>query len=238
VDTQTRHALKKDSFAQATASSMGWLSGHRAGVVRWAIVVVLVLALGIGALVFWNMQASAADTALGAALDTYNAPLLQKGQPAEAGSYANAADRSKAANKQFLAVAQQYGYLPEGAKARYFAGVTDQELGQAAAAETELKAAADAWSWGDRNLSNLAKLALAGIYHQTNRDAQAIAIYNELAAKPSETVSASVAKLDLADLYAATGKQDQARKLWAEVKDSDKTGAAGQIAGQKLGPKQ
>jgi len=87
-------------------------------------------------------------------------------------------------------------------------------------------------------LSNLAKLALAGIYHQTNRDAQAIEIYNALAAKPSTTVSASVAKLDLADVYAAQGKPDQARKLWAEVKDSDKTGAAGQIASEKLNPRQ
>jgi predicted negative regulator of RcsB-dependent stress response len=135
-------------------------------------------------------------------------------------------------------VAQQYGWLPEGAKAHYFVGITDQELGQTAAAETELKTAADAWSWGDKNLSNLAKLALAGIYHQTNRDAQAIEIYNALAAKPSTTVSASVAKLDLADVYAAQGKQDQARKLWAEVKDSDKTGAAGQIASEKLNPRQ
>ena len=61
----------------------------------------------------------------------------------------------------------------------------------------------------ERNLSNLAKLALAGLYHQTNRDAQAIDLYNAMVAKPSETVSAAVAQLDLADLYAATGKQDR-----------------------------
>ena len=83
-----------------------------------------------------------------------------------------------------------------------------QDLGQNGPAETELKAAADSW---DRNLANLAKLALAGLYHQTGRDAQAIDLYNALVAKPSVTVSASVAQLDLADLYAATGKQDQAR---------------------------
>jgi predicted negative regulator of RcsB-dependent stress response len=52
------------------------------------------------------------------------------------------------------------------------------------------------------------------------------------------TVSAGVAQLDLADLYAAQGKQDQARKLWAQVKDADKDGAAGSIAAQKLAGKQ
>jgi predicted negative regulator of RcsB-dependent stress response len=63
---------------------------------------------------------------------------------------------------------------------------------------------------------------------------QYIHINNPNFAKPSETVSASVAQLDLADLYAETGKQDQARALWAKVKDADKDGAAGQIATQKL----
>jgi len=43
-----------------------------------------------------------------------------------------------------------------------------------------------------------------------------------------------VAQLDLADLYASEGKQDQARALWAKVRDADKDGAAGEIAGQKL----
>jgi predicted negative regulator of RcsB-dependent stress response len=234
VDTQTRHALKKDKFAQATASSVSWVSGHRSGVLRWVIAFVVVLALGIGGIVFWNFRTSAADTALGAALDVYNAPLAAPGAPPESGTYSTAADRSRAANKLFVAVAEKYGWLPEGAKAHYFAGITDQELGQTASAETELKTAAGSW---DRNLANLAKLALAGLYHQTARDPQAIDLYNQLIAKPSETVSAGMAQLDLADLYAAAGKQDQARALWAKVKDADKDGQAGTIATQKLSGK-
>ena len=235
MDTQTRHALKKDSFAEATASSVNWLSGHRSGVVRWVIIAVVVLVGGAAALVTWNLRSTAAESALGAALDAYNAPLAQPGAPAESGVYSTAADRSKAANQQFASIAAQYSLLPEGAKAHYFAGVTFEELGQTASAETELKAASGSW---DRNLANLAKLALAGLYHQTARDAQAIEVYNALAAKPSETVSTAVAQLDLADLYAASGKQDQARALWAKVKDADKDGAAGSIAAQKLAAKQ
>lgn len=235
MDTKTRHSLKKDSFAQATASSMSWLSGHRSGVTRWVIVAIAVVVVGIASLVLWTLRSNAAETALNAALDTYNSPLAQPGAPVEKGEYATAGDRAKAANQQFAAVSQQYGWLSEGAKAHYFAGVTAEELGQTASAETELKIAAGSWN---RNLSNLAKLALAGIYHQTDRDSQAIDIYNALAAKPSDTVSKAVAQLDLADLYAATGKQDDARKLWAAVKDADKDGAAGSIAAQKLGAKQ
>jgi len=235
VDTQTRHALKGDKFAQATKTSVTWLSGHRTNVVRWALSAAVVLALGIGFLIFWNMQETAAETALGQALDTYMMPLALPGVPAEKGSYATAAERSKAANQQFKVVADKYGWLPEGSKARYFSGVTEQELGQTAAAEAELKKVAGSWN---RNLANLAKVALASICHQTGRDQQAIDLYNEIIAKPSETVTAEVAQLDLADLYAATGKDAQAKALWAKLKDSDKEGAAGSIAAQKLSGKQ
>jgi tetratricopeptide (TPR) repeat protein len=231
VDTQTRRALKGDKFAQAAASGVDWFSGHRTGVMRWLITAGVVLVLGAGALIYWNVENSAAADALGQAMDTYTAPLAEPGMPPASGTYTTTADRAKAANKQFQAVAQKYGWLPEGMKARYFVGVTDEELGQNAAAESELKAAAGAWN---RNVSNLAKLALAGLYQKTDRDSQAIDLYNAIAAKPSETVSAAVAQLDLADLYAAAGKKDQARALWAKVKDSDKEGAAGAIAEQKL----
>jgi tetratricopeptide (TPR) repeat protein len=232
VDTQTRHSLKTDSFAQAAASSMSWLSGHRSSLTRSIIAAVAVVVVVVGSLVFSNWRSSAAETALGAAMDTYSAPLAQPGAPAEKGVYTSVSDRSKAANQQFVAIAKQYGWLSEGAKAHYFAGVTYEDLGQNGQAETELKIAAKSWN---RNISNLAKLALAGLYHQTDRDSQAIDLYSALAAKPSETVPATAAQLDLAELYAGSGKQDQARALWAKVKDTDKDGVAGSIAAQKLG---
>ncbi|MFZ0304887.1 MAG: coatomer subunit epsilon, partial [Terracidiphilus sp.] len=85
--------------------------------------------------------------------------------------------------------------------------------------------------------ANLAKLALAGLYHQTGRDSDAINVYNGLVAKPSVTVSAAAAQLDLADLYVAEGKQEQAKLLWAKIKDTNKDSAAATIAEQKLSGK-
>lgn len=235
MDTQTRHALKEDKFRQVTAGGVNWVSEHRSNVLRSVIIGAIVLVVLIGGLVFWNLRTAAAEKALGAALDVYSAPLTQPGAPAEQGSYATAADRAKAANQQFVAVANQYGMLPQGTKAHYFAGVTYQELGQTGSAETELKAAAGAW---DRNVGNLAKLALANLYHETGRDQQAIDLYNDVAGKPSQTVPATVAQLDLADLYVVEGKQDQAKALWAKIKESDKDGMAGSIASQRLAGKQ
>lgn len=234
MDTQTRRALKQDKFVKATKSSVSWMSGHRSGILQWVVSAVVVLVVVMGAIVYWNVRTNAADQALGDAIDLYNAPLAVPGAPPEKNVYTTAADRSKEANREFVAIAKNFSWLPEGNKARYFAGVTYQELGQTASAESELKEAAGSW---DRNLSNLAKIALAGIYRQTGRDAQAVELYNQVAAKPSTTVPAAVAQLDLADLYATTGKQDQARAIWAKVKDTDKDGSAGAIAAQKLAGK-
>ena len=129
MDTQTRHALKQDKFAQAAASSADWISGHRAGVVRWVIVIGAVAVVLIGGFVFWSMRSAAADTALGSAIDLYDTPLAQPGAPPEAGVYSTSAARAKEANREFVAIAHNFSWLPAGTKARYFAGVSYIELG-------------------------------------------------------------------------------------------------------------
>jgi tetratricopeptide (TPR) repeat protein len=234
VDSQTRHALKQDKFVQTTQSSVSWVGEHRSSVIRLSIVVVVLLGLAIAGLVFYTQRSQAAESALGSALDIYSAPLAQPGAPAVKGVYSTTADRAKAANQLFAQAASQYGWLSQGAKAHYFAGLTYQEMGQTASAESELKAAADSW---DSNLASLAKFALAGLYHQTSRDAQAIDTYNGLIAKPTGAVPAYTSQLALADLYSSTGKTEQAKQIWAKVKDADKAGSAGSIAAEKLNAK-
>lgn len=231
MDSQTRHALKQDKFVQTTQSGVSWVEENRASVIRYSVVVVLVLAVLLAGVIFYNQRSGAAETALGAALDVYSAPLAQPGAPVQKGSYASAAERSKAANAQFVKVSQDFGWLPVGAKAHYFAGLTYQDLGQTGSAETELKAAAGTM---DGNLASLAKFALAGFYHQTGRDAQAVDLYNGLISKPTSAVPAYTAQLALADVYSAEGKADQAKQIWAKIKDADKAGSAGAIAAEKL----
>ncbi|HEX3436900.1 MAG TPA: coatomer subunit epsilon [Pseudacidobacterium sp.] len=232
MDTQTRHALKQDSFVQATASSISWVDTHRAAVIRTSIAVVVVLGLFFAGLITYNNRSERAANLFGQAMDIYNTPLAQPGQPAEPGvkTYASAAERAKAANPLFQDVADKYGWLKQGANARYLAGMTALDMGQSSTGENDLKKAADS---SDSNVAALAKLALAGLYHQTNRDSQAIELYQQLIAKPTATVPASLAKLQLAAMYEKTNS-DEAKKLYAEIKDQDKTTAAGQIAAQKL----
>jgi predicted negative regulator of RcsB-dependent stress response len=232
VDTQTRHALKHDRFVDTTNSALDWASENRGALIRVSLLVLVVVAVIIaGVWTYHDRQQQAADQ-LGQAMSIYGTPLRQPGEPADAaqGSYNTAAERAKAAHPLFEEVANKYGWLQAGTDARYFAGLTDLDLGNPSQAETELKQAADTHN---SNLASLAKLALANLYAQSHRTQQAIDQYQNLIQHPTTTVPASEAKLQLAELY-ETSQPAEARRLYAEIKDQDKTTAAGQIAAQKL----
>jgi Tetratricopeptide repeat-like domain len=232
VDTQTRHALKQDSFVQATASSINWVDAHRSTLIKASIAAVALIVIVLAGVIAYNSRSERAENLFGQAMDIYNTPLTQPGQPAEPGAktYASAADRAKDAHPLFEQVANNYSWFKAGANARYLAGMTAIDMGQTSAGESDLKLAADSH---DHSVGALAKLALAGLYHQTGRDSQAIELYQQLIARPTLTVPASMAKLQLASLYETT-KPAEAKRLYAEIKDQDKTTAAGQIATQKL----
>jgi hypothetical protein len=230
VDTQTRHALKQDRLVDATRTSVDWFQENRPTVIRACIAAAIFLAIVVAALVVYSKRSAAADLALGEAMDIYNAPLAQAGQPATPGekTFATASQRSAAANQQFVNLANQYGLFEAGKTARYFAGLTSIDLGQTGPAETYLTKVA---AGHDTPLASLGRLALANLYQQTNRSSQAVVLYNQLIAKPTNTVPADAARLQLAELYEKTNPAE-ANRIYAQLKSSKS--AAGQIATQKL----
>jgi predicted negative regulator of RcsB-dependent stress response len=230
VDTQTRHSLKQDRLVEATRTSVGWFQDHRSRVIQAAAVAAALIVLVVGGLVVYNQRSAAANLAFGEAMDTYSTPLVQPGQPPAPGekTFPTAAARAKLANQQFEQVAGKYGSLAAGKTARYFAGLTAVDLGRTGQAETYLKQLADGH---DASLASLAKLALANLYQQLNRNNEAVVLYNQLIAKPTITVPADAARLQLAALYETTNPAE-ARKIYAQLKGSKSS--AGQIAAQKL----
>ena len=232
MDTQTRHALKQDSFVTATSSSIGWLQQHRSSVLKVAVPVVLAIVAILAGVVVYNQRSEAALIALGKGLTTYSSPVRQPGMPEQMAkdAYASYPERAKAANQQFVDTANKYGWTLSGKNAEYFAGVTFMEMRQNGEAEKAFRKTVDS---GDANLSSLGKLALAGLYSQNKRDTEAIDLYKQLIAKPTAAVPAATAQLQLAAMYETT-RPDEAKKLYAEIKDKDKTGPAGQIAAAKL----
>lgn len=240
MDQQTKQALKHDQFIDTTQHGLEWAGAHRSSVIRTSLIGLGVIVVMIAVGIFVNHEQDAAAVAFGAAMQTYQAPLVTAGQPPSPGvkTYNSAQERAKAANEQFSAVASKYGWTTDGKNAKYLAGLTYLEEGQNQTAETTLKSVADGW---DKQLSSLAKEALADLYHQTGRDALAIEMYNQLTEHPTDAVPAGLAQIQLAELYAAQGKTDQANKIYAQLKDKDKNakgvaGPAGALAAQKLNP--
>jgi tetratricopeptide (TPR) repeat protein len=235
VDHQTKVALKQDQFVTTTAHGLDWVSENRRTVLVGSAVAFVVLVLAVVGGVLWHSRSQAAANAFGDAMNIYETPIASATQPAPPGTktYASIAERAKDANAAFRAVADRYGMTADGKNARYFAGLTYLEAGQNQSAEDTLKQVAGGWN---KQLASLAKFALADLYRQTGRDAQAIELYNELTAKPTDSVPAGLAQIQLAELYTAEGKVDQAHKIYAQLKDKDAKGPAGMIAAQKLNP--
>lgn len=230
MKTETRHALKHDAFIDQTQQGIGWVAGNLKRVATAVLVALVLIGLVIGVTIWQQHRAEQASEAFGAAMSVYSAPLAQAGSPSLPGSYPSAAARATTAHQRFADVASHYGSTDLGKAARYFAALTSVDMGNPGAAESDLKAVAD---FGDRNLSNLAKMALAGIYQTSKRENQAADLYQQVIAKGSTTVPATMAELQLAGLYEQTAP-NKAKALYAKVKDQDKTGAAGQQASAKL----
>jgi tetratricopeptide (TPR) repeat protein len=236
VDQQTKAALKQnDKFIATTEHGIEWASENRKSVIVTTSLLFVVILVIVACAVGYNKRSDAASVTYGAAMQAYQTPLASAGQQVPPGvkTYPSVVERAKDANALFMACADKYSMVPDGKVCRYFGGLTYMEAQQNGPAEEAFKKVADGWN-GD--LAALAKLSLAQLYHQTNRDPQAIALYNELDSKPTSTVPPGLAKLQLADLYTSTGKPDEAKKIYAQLKDKDAKGAAGLIAAQRLNP--
>lgn len=235
MDQQTRQALKHDQFVDTAQHGLEWASENRRPLILvGSIVGALIILFAIAAVIF-NQRSEKAEIAFGEAMQTYQTPIAAPGQQVPPGvkTFASSGERAKAANQLFLNVANSYGMTSSGKLARYFAGLTYVEAGENSQAESTLKDVAGSWN---SDLSSLAKLALAQLYRQSGRDAQAIEVYNDLTAHPSTSVPAGTAQLQLADLYEAENKPEMAKKVYAQLKDKDAKGPAGMIAAQKLNP--
>lgn len=235
MEIQTRTPGTAGSISRVGSATPSWLAGNRQLVIRFSVVAVVLLLLLLIGSIWASNRAEKAQIAFSNAMDVYDAPVQQAGQPPipNVKVYPSSAARARDANPLFRDVAGKYGLFKAGANARYFAGLTAEDMGDNTAAEADLKKVADGH---DAGLAALGKMALASLYRNTGRQSQAAELYRGVIDHPTQTVSANAARLALA---ASEEKMDPqgAHELYAKVKDSDKTTAAGQIATQKLSGK-
>jgi tetratricopeptide (TPR) repeat protein len=230
----TRQVLQHgDSFATATQSGLDWLQTNRSNVIRACLAGLALIVVIVAAAVIYTERKAAATSAFAAAMQTYSTPVADAGQPTPPGmkTFPTAADRAKAANPEFVETAKKYGSFEDGENARYFAGLTYEEMGQNAQAEAELRKAADV---RNANVASLAKLALANLLGQSGQSGEAVKLYQQIIAKPTTAVPAATAQLQMAAMYEATGNTDAANRIYTAIKDKDKDSPAAEIAAERL----
>jgi TolA-binding protein len=237
VRAETRHQLKQDAFSRVTIDAAEktahWTVEHRSTVTIAAIAIVVVLGAVIGGWYYLSAQDEKASLDLSVAVRTMDTPLRPAGTPAQPDvpSFTSAKERSEAAKKQFQAIADKYPHTRTADMAHYFLGVTAAELSDNSTAERNFK---DVASAGNKEVSAVAKVALASLYGQTNRSKDAIALYQQLINKPTASVSKVAAQLQLAELYQTSNQPLEAKRLYETIKKENPSNEAGQLATQKL----
>ena len=234
---ETRRQLKQYKFSKATLQvaeqTVHWSAEHKGKVIAGAIVVVVVVAAVLGGWYYLTMQDQKASVEFRKAVQTLGEPIRPAGMPPQPDypSFASANERATEAHKQFQAIADKYPHTHAGDFARYFVGVTSAQLGDNAAAERGLKPVTE---YHNADLSALAKMALASVYRNTNRNKDAEALYNQLIQKPTDTVSKSSAQMQLAETYVAEGKPSEAKKIYEQIQKDAPQSEAAQRASNKL----
>lgn len=228
----TRQQLKHDRFTDATQGTVSWAVGHQKNVIIAVGAVVLLAALLAGGWYYFERRNEQASVALGKAVRTFQRQLRPAGTPPqpEVVTFESAAERGREAQKQFQQVAEQYSHTRTAEIARFLMGVAAIDAGDKATAERELKAAAE--SRGEE-FAALGKMGLAGFYHSTGRDAEALALYDQLIARPTASVSKAAALLAKAEMLQSTQPAEAAR-VYQQLKTEDPNGPIGRLATERL----
>jgi len=238
VRAEVRHQLKQDRFSRATIhaaeQTVHWTVEHKNKMIVAGVVLAVLIATAVGAWYYNERQDEKASADFGKALQTLDTPVRPAGMPAQPDypSFASAKERATEAHKQFQDLVGQYPLTHVADFSHYFLGVTSAEQGDNAAAERELKTVA---GYRNRDLSALAKLALAGVYRDTNRTKDAVDLYKQIMEKPSSTVSKASAEFQLAETYQAAGMTVDAKKQYEQIqKEAPAQSEANQLASAKL----
>ena len=217
----------------AAEKTADWTVEHQNTLIISGIVAIIVIAAVVGGWYYLSAQDEKASLDLTVAVRTMDTPLRAAGTPEQPDfpTFTSAKERAEAARKQLQAIVDKYPHTRTADMARYFVGVTSETIGDNAAAERDFKEVA---AHGNREVASIAKDALASLYGQMNRPKDAIALYQELINKPTDSVSKVTAQMQLADLYQSSNQPLEAKKLYEQVKKDNPGNEAGQLATQKL----
>lgn len=209
----SRKELKSDEVRDTLAH------GAEAVLSHWAftatlVVVALVVAGGVyGWRSYTQKQSARAEAQFNSAMTIFQAQVGASQAPGQL-TYTDEKKKFSDAEKAFSKVAEKYPRTRAGKLAAYYAALSEEKLGNDAAAEKQLR---ELTGDGDAEVASMAKYELAGIEARSGQADQAIQIYQELIAKPSILVPKPEVMMALANCYRAKDPA-QAAKLYGQIK--------------------
>jgi TolA-binding protein len=237
VRAETRHQLKQDRFSRVTIEAAEktahWTVEHRSKLTVAAVAVLVVAGIVFGSWYHFNQQDQKASIDLAQAVRTLDTPIRPAGMPAQPDtpSFASTKERATTAHQEFRAIVDKYPHTHSAEFARYFLGATAAGEGDYSSAERALQPIADS---GGGDLAALGKFALASVYRNTNRNKEAVVLYNELIHKPTPAVGKAMAQMELAATYQGDGQTAEARKVYEQIQKENPASEIGQLASNKL----
>ncbi len=220
--------LYQDAFQETTHKQLAEITKKVEGKgknILYAIAAVVVLVILVSLFFAWSRRSnSTAQTALGKAIETSNAPVTtQPLPPTYTGkAFKTEKERAEAAAAEFDAVAAQYGGAV-GEKAKYLAATTRISIDRPGAEQT-----LETLSKSGGEVGSLAKFALAQAKEGDGKLDEAVALYQELAGASDSVVSKDTVNFALAAIFEKQGKKAEAinayynlAKKASELKDSD-----------------
>ncbi len=228
ADDQGQKPQYKDEFQTSVGEKIEKLGAKLEGRgrnVMYGVAALLVLVIIASIFYVWNRRSnSAAQAALGEAIETSQAQVTDSPLPAgiTAKVFKTERERAEAAIKDFQVVIDNYGGT-YAEKAKYFIAVNRLVIDRDAA----LKELQDL-SGGSGEIASMSMFALGQAYTESGNFAEAEKVYNELLKIQNPVISIETVRFELASAYEKQNKAKEAADLYfliakdaSEAKDAE-----------------
>ncbi len=216
MDKELKNELRRDEVGDALQAARAFLS--QSEVVKPALAVIALFLVLTGLYYGQKFRASMAESSFARATEVFHAEVGTATPQTPGGSevFLTANDKFQKAKTMFDEVAQSYGSMPAGRRARFYSALCLAELGQVKQAEDALTPIAALRDPGALEPA-MARLRLAEIALQSGRAMDSAKSYQALIADEASGLPKDRLIFGLAEALAAAGDKLAARRAYSDL---------------------
>jgi predicted negative regulator of RcsB-dependent stress response len=230
VKRQTRKQLKTDKFAQDVGLTFSFLSEHRTETIRYGLIGLAVVILGVGYYFYTRHQAAVREDAMAAAMKIDEAIIAPKPTATNL-NFATQKEKDTARTQAFSDLATKYRGTAEGAVGGIFIGAEKTDKGDLATAEKIYK---DVMDSAPEEYSAQARISLAHVYAAEGKTPEAEKLLRYLIDHPTALVSKEEATLELGDILTKSNPAEALKLVQPLTTPKSNPGAVSRTAISKV----